>query len=296
MPAQTKKQPDNGQPKPGEGKRAKEFIAAFNKGDAKAVAGFWMPDGDYIDQAGHKYKGRAAIEKLYAKLFAASKGSKLTIRVTSHKLLSPEVGLEEGMSEVTPGDGGPATFGAFSAVVVKKDGEWYFQSVHETIVQPPSNAQHFDDIEWLIGEWVSEKAKDDGGKGAAKDEGTWASYTWAENRNFIVQRFSTTLNGAPVIGGTQWIAWDAVDKKIRSFSFYSGGGFGEATWAKSKNSWAIKITAKTAQGKTVAATNILTRVDNDHATWQMTKLTVDGESMPDMPLQKIVRVKPGNPK
>ena len=24
-----------------------QFVDAFNKGDAKAVAGFWMPDGDY---------------------------------------------------------------------------------------------------------------------------------------------------------------------------------------------------------------------------------------------------------
>src|SRR5258708_3304874 len=57
----------------GKGKRAQEFIAAFNKGDAKAVAGFWVPDGNYVDQAGREYKGRAALEKLYDKVFAAGK-------------------------------------------------------------------------------------------------------------------------------------------------------------------------------------------------------------------------------
>src|SRR5262249_26113041 len=158
---------------------------------------------------------------------------------------------------------------------VKKDGEWYFQSVHETIVQPPSNAAHFDDIEWLIGMWVNETAKGEEFKG----EGTRATYSWAENRNFIVQTFTTTMNGAPVVGGTQWIAWDAVDKKIRSFSFYSGGGFGEAVWAQDKDQWSIKITAKTAAGKKITATNVLTKIDIDHATWQMTKVMVDGQSM-----------------
>src|SRR4051812_47665173 len=99
MPAQTKQPVDKGQPKLGEGKRAQEFIAAFNKGDAKAVAGFWMPDGEYTDQLGTKYKGRAAIEQLYQKVFAANKGAKLTIHVASAKMLSQDVAIEDGVNE-----------------------------------------------------------------------------------------------------------------------------------------------------------------------------------------------------
>jgi hypothetical protein len=45
------------QPKvvPGKGKRAMEFIKAFNSGDAKAVASFWTKDADYTDQIGRQY-------------------------------------------------------------------------------------------------------------------------------------------------------------------------------------------------------------------------------------------------
>jgi hypothetical protein len=46
------------EPALGKGKRAQEFIAAFNKGDAKAVAAFWMPDATYTDQGGSQTKGR----------------------------------------------------------------------------------------------------------------------------------------------------------------------------------------------------------------------------------------------
>jgi uncharacterized protein (TIGR02246 family) len=46
-------------------KRAEAFVAAFNKGDAKALAGFWTPDGMYRDQTGNDYKGRPAIEKMF---------------------------------------------------------------------------------------------------------------------------------------------------------------------------------------------------------------------------------------
>jgi uncharacterized protein (TIGR02246 family) len=270
----------------GKGKRAQEFIAAFNKGDAKAVAAFWMPDAEYTDQEGRQTRGRAAIEKLYEKVFASNKGAKLNIIVHSVKQLADGVGLEEGINEVTPADGGPGSAAHFSAVLVKKDGEWYLERVQESVARPPSNVEHFEDIDWLIGDWKGE---------ADKGESMTASYSWADNQNFIVSPFATTLNGVPVVGGTQWIGWDAIDKTIRSWSFYSGGGFGEAVWTHDGDHWSIKTTARTRDGKKVTATNILTRVDDDHCTWQMTKLTVNGEAMPGPKPVKLKRVKPPQP-
>jgi uncharacterized protein (TIGR02246 family) len=266
----------------GKGKRAQAFLAAFNRGDAKAVAAFWTPDGDYVDQVGHKHKGRAALEKLYEKVFAGNKGAKLTLTITTHKQLTPDVAIEEGTTQVAPADGGPPTAGAFSAVLVKKDGEWYFESVRESPVYPPSNVKHFEDLEWLIGDWASEENK---------GESATASYSWAENQNFIVSSFATELKGIPVVGGTQWIVWDAVDKQIRSWSFYSGGGFGEAVWTKEGDKWLVKTKARSAAGQKLSATNIITKVDNDHATWQITGLTVDGKKLPDPAPQKLKRVK-----
>jgi uncharacterized protein (TIGR02246 family) len=267
----------------GKGKRAQEFVAAYNRGDAKAVAAFWVPDAEYTDQEGHQTKGREAIEKLYEKVFAANKGAKLNVIVTSTKLVTPDVAREEGINQVTPADGGPGSAARFAAVLVKKDGEWHIESVQESVVHPPSNAEHFEDLEWLLGDWTGETEKGESGK---------ASYSWAENRNFIVSPFATTLDGVPVVGGTQWIGWDAVDKQIRSWSFYSGGGVGEAVWTHDGNQWSIKVTAKTRDGKKVSATNILTRVDDDHCTWQMTKLTVDDQPQPDPKPLKMKRVKP----
>jgi uncharacterized protein (TIGR02246 family) len=261
--------------------RRAEFIAAFNKGDAKAVAAFWTEDAKYIDQVGREYKGRPAIEKLYEKVFAARKGAKLDIHVTSSKIVSPDVILNDGFTEVTPADGGPGTTARFSAVLVKTDGQWYLQSVHDSVAAPPSNSDHLEELEWLIGEWTGESEKGESGT---------ASFHWAENNNFIVSEFATTLNGIPVYGGTQWIAWDAIDKRIRSWSFYSGGGFGEAVWTKDGNKWSVKTTARTAGGQKVSATNVVTKTDDDHMTWQMTRLTVDGKLMPDPKALKMKRV------
>ena len=270
----------------GKGKRAQEFIAAFERGDAKAVAAFWTENGDYVDQTGREYKGRAAIQKMYEKFFAGNKKMKLNIIVTSARMVGSDAAIEDGITEVTPAEGGLPSAARFSAVLVKRYGEWYFESVRDSVPHPPSNAEHFEDLEWLLGEWTGESEKGESAK---------ASYDWAENRNFIVSSFATTLDGVPVVGGTQWIAWDAVDKKIRSYSFYSGGGVGEAVWTKNGDTWAVTVTAKTSAGKRVSATNVLTKVDADHTTWQMTKLTVDGQAMPDPKPVKMQRVKPAQP-
>jgi uncharacterized protein (TIGR02246 family) len=267
----------------GDGKRAKAFIEAFHKGDAKAVAAFWTKDGDYVDQGGKQTRGRAAIEKLYEKVFAANKGAKLAVTVTAVRPVGADVLLEDGITEVTPADGGPGTAARFSAVLVKQDGEWYFESLRESVALPPSHAEHFEDLEWLIGDWAGADAKGESGT---------ASYEWAENQNFIVSTFATTLNGIPVVGGTQWIGWDAADKRVRSWSFYSGGGFGEAAWAKDGAKWVTTVTATTADGKRVTATNTLTRSDTHALTWQLSRLTVDGRPQPDPQPLRLKRVAP----
>jgi uncharacterized protein (TIGR02246 family) len=281
IPAAMAQQGAQANPPPGTGPRAQAFIAAFNKGDAKAVAGFWTPDATYVDQAGNEHKGREKLEKLYEKLFAARKGAKLAIHVAAVKQLAADVGLMEGVTEVAS-PGGPPTAARFTAVIVKKDGEWYFQSVQDSLPRPPSNIEHFDDLEWLIGDWTGEE----------KGESGTATYRWAENQNFIVSSFTTTFDGLPVVGGTQWIAWDAVNKEIHSWTFYSGGGFGEAVWSKDGNRWTLKATARSRDGKKLSATNILTKTDDDHVTLQITKLAVDGQSLPDPQPLKLKRVKP----
>jgi uncharacterized protein (TIGR02246 family) len=277
--------------KPGEPKRldapkgsqrAQEFVEAFNRGDAKACASFWAPDANYVDPDGVEVKGRDALEKMYRDLFAEMKGAKLSITVTSSRSPTPDVTIEEGTSVLKPAEGGPPSVSNFSAVLVKKDDVWSIESLRESGATPPSNAEHFADLDWLIGDWVGENEK-----GLSATD----SFDWADNRNFIVSSFATTLDGVPVAGGKRWIGWDAVNKQTRSWSFYSGGGFAEGVWTKNGNTWTSKSTATTAAGKKISATQILTKVDDDHATWQATRVTVDGESVPDPAPVKFKRVK-----
>jgi hypothetical protein len=73
----------------------KNYVAAYNKGDAKALASFYAEDVDYIDQDGQETKGRDEIEKLLATAFQANPGAKLEVSVDEVKQLAPEVGFLE---------------------------------------------------------------------------------------------------------------------------------------------------------------------------------------------------------
>ena len=80
-------------------KNAEAFVEAFQKGDARALAGFWTPDGNYTDQTDNRLKGREAIEKAFRGLFAENKGLKLRIDSDALRFVTPDVAVEERLHE-----------------------------------------------------------------------------------------------------------------------------------------------------------------------------------------------------
>jgi uncharacterized protein (TIGR02246 family) len=281
LPAWADDRKDNGAEEKALHKRATDFIAAFDKGDAEAVAAFWAPNGDYVDQAGTIRSGRKAIAAAFARQFAAKKGGKLQIHPTALRFVRPDLAIEDGTTEVSYPEAPPLAT-RYTAVHVKQDGQWYLASVRDAIAVPPSNHEHLRDLDWLTGEWVDETDKGEVGK---------VVYSWAENDNFLVATFATTLKDVPVSGGRQWIGWDSVGKQIRSWGFYSTGAFSEGTWSGDGNKWTVRVTTTLRDGKKLSATNVITRVDADHLTWESVKRTLDGKELPDTVAVKMKRVK-----
>ena len=184
-------------------KRTEAFVATFNKGDAKALAAFFTPDGDMVDPEGQHIKGRKAIEEVYQQYFAATKGAKLFIHITSVRVVRPDLAVEDGLTEVVRPDGPPSA-ARYTVIYVKQDGQWYLESVREAIAVPPTNATHLQELAFLLGDWTEDVDKG----GAAK-----ASYAWAAQGNFLVNTFDLTMHDVSVAGGVQWIGWDAAARK-----------------------------------------------------------------------------------
>lgn len=258
------------------------FVEAFHKGDAKALAALWTADGDYTDLTGHLWKGRDAIEKLFEGYFADNKGLKLRIDSQSLRFVTPDVALEDGTTEVIPANGGPPSRARYNSVHVKTDGQWQVSSVRDAPFVPPSNRDHLRGLESAIGDWAGE---------ADKGEVERLSVAWAENDNFIIATFSKTFGDMTVAKAIQWIGWDPLAKRVRSWIFDSAGGFGGGSWTQDGKQWVIKTDSVLQDGKKATATYLVTQVDVDTISLQARDRSVDGKAIPDSPEVRLKRVK-----
>ena len=111
------------------------YTAAFNNGDAKAVAALYTPDGTRLGPDGSWLVGRAAIEKVYADGFAGPlKGAKLTLTGGHTQAVTPDVKVIEGRFLVA---GLAAIKGRYVNTVVRRGKTWMLASV-VTITDPPA--------------------------------------------------------------------------------------------------------------------------------------------------------------
>src|SRR5437899_1413650 len=77
-------------------KLSSEFTEALGKGDAKAVAGYWTKEGEYIGHDGTTLRGQAAMEEAYAKFFKATTQPKVEMNIDSIRFVSQDTAIEEG--------------------------------------------------------------------------------------------------------------------------------------------------------------------------------------------------------
>jgi len=262
-------------------KNDEAYVEVFEKGDAKALAALWTPDGDYTDQRGRNIKGREALEKLFGELFAENKGLKMRINIESVQFPFPNVAVEDGVTEVSP-EHGPPSRARYTTMHVKKDGQWQIASIRDAMYIPPTNYDHLRGLEWVIGDWAAEGPTGEGGH---------LSLSWAPHQNFIINTFSTTFRDMTLGEGTQWIGWDPVAKTVRAWAFDTSGGFGEATWTAEGDKLVAKLNAVRRDGSKITATNTITRLDPNTVEFESTDRTIDGKPAPDIKGIKLKRAR-----
>jgi uncharacterized protein (TIGR02246 family) len=125
-------------------KLAADWAAAFAKGDAKTLAGFYTENAIRVTPEGGAVIGRDAILKEFTASFAGPwKGA--TIKITTGPLstVAPDVAVGEGTFEVTgvkgpDGQPAPPVKGRYLNTVVKKGGAWVLAS--NAAIAPPCSA------------------------------------------------------------------------------------------------------------------------------------------------------------
>lgn len=256
------------------------YIAAFNKGDAKALADHWSESAVYTNRlTGEEAVGRAAIAEQFAAIFKEKKDLKLDVSIESIRLLSPNVAVEHGRAKLLAPQAEPEEIN-YTAVYVQQGGQWLLDRVTDgTDEEAPSHYEQLKALEWMVGTWVDEDEE-------ARVETTC---NWTKNRNFLTRSYSIVALDQIEMSGMQVIGWDPAAKTIRSWTFDSDGGFAEATWTFNKDRWHIHNKGVLSDGRRASAVNIMRPVDANSFTWQTTERTAGGELLPSIDEVLIVR-------
>lgn len=263
--------------------QVESYTAAFNAGDAEALAKHWSEDAVYSNPlTGEQVEGRDAIIGQFSDMLTSMKDAKLVVDTSAIDFLSPSVAMEQGTAKLIATDADPIV-SHYTAIHVKHDGQWLLDRVsEEEDIAPPSNYEQLRDLEWMVGTWVDEDDQ-------ARVETTCQ---WAKNQSFLTRAFTISIADRIDMSGMQIVGWDPSQSKIRSWVFDSDGGFGEATWEKKGNRWLIDAAATLPDGRKTSAMNIMTVEDNDTIAWQSIGRELDGEILPNIEPVKVVRSAP----
>ncbi len=252
-------------------KTAEAFVAAFDRGDAAAVADLWTPDGEYIDDVGQRFRGRAEIERAYAQLFAACPGAKIEIKIDSIRPIGADTAIEDGHASLVPHQPGAPTSSPYTVVHSKVDGKWLMASVREPVVQSAASTGPLASLDWLVGTWYAEQ------NGASME----VEYRWVANHAFLERTYSVKKDGRVTASGVQLIGQDANHQEIQSWDFNSDAGYAVGNWIVQPDGWAIVTRGKLAGGESTSAVVYLTRAEDNTLGWQSRERTADGGPLPD---------------
>ncbi len=259
------------------------FTKAFNAGDAAAAAATFAEDALVVDEQGQRTEGRAAVRDQLAASFADNPGSTIAIATHSLRFLGPDTALEEGRTTITPaGAGGVPETSRFTVVYVKHDGQWLQSAVRDEVAHDLTPHDRLKELEWLVGDWINE----------SQDAIVQTTCKWTGDGNFLVREFTMKTHGQPVLSGTQRIGWDPTRGQFKTWIFDSEGGFGEGYWTRNGDQWVIKADGVRQDGKHASATNIITKLGKDRASWQSVDRTIGGAAVPGVDEFTIVRKPP----
>jgi len=256
------------------------YVEAFNAKDAAALAAHWSPDAIYTNPvSGEQVVGRDAIEQQFAAIFADDEALKLVATTDSVQFISPGVAIEHGTATLTRPEQTPEE-SQYTAVYVKRDGEWLLDRVsEEDVAVDSSNYEHLQELEWMIGTWI------DGDDQSVIE----TTCQWTKNRNFITRMFTLTVRDRIEVSGMQVVGWDPATLQIRSWVFDSDGGFGQGVWRRKDKVWYIQTTGTAPDGSMSSSVNIITCVDDNTFTWQSINRQAGGELLPHVDEVVVVR-------
>jgi uncharacterized protein (TIGR02246 family) len=116
---------------------------AWANRDAQALAALYTDDADGISAMGETVSGRMAIEENFTKRFEdLPESAQNESEVIALRFIRPTIAIVDGAWAVSGLPEGVPAAGLWTAVVVKKDGEWLYTAARSRIpMVPPSGEE-----------------------------------------------------------------------------------------------------------------------------------------------------------
>ncbi len=250
---------------------AQAFADAFNKHDAKAVAAQWTEDGEYIDETGQRFEGRAAIEQEYAEFFTANPAAKLTVVVDAVRPAGASAAIEDGHATLESDGKNSVSSAQYTAVHAKVGDQWLMSSVRDQRVSSSPASSQLQDLAWLVGAW---KAEQNGGQ-------MQVDCQWIADGRFLERKYTVKRSDQLVTSGLQVIGWNAQAQCVESWTFTSDGGHAVGRWSPHRGGWVIENSGMLADGTPTGAVNYLVRLDDNALSWKSVERSVGGALLPE---------------
>lgn len=266
-------------------KAATDFVAAFNKKDAAAVAALFTENGEITDlDASEITTGRADIQARYEAIFAAPKAPQVAIEVDSVRLVGKDLAIEDGTVHSTPpGEDAVPTSMNYTAVLQKNEaGVWQIASTRDRGDASDAAGELAGLAADLKGDWTTQV------DGMRID----VAFGWDDSGKYLIGEMLATAPDAEPLTTNIRIGWDPAHQTIVWWTFDDGGGFSKGDWTRlSDDKWMIHTEGTTADGELTSANQTLTFEGDEAFTWTASERLVDGEKQPDVEM-RVVRQTP----
>jgi uncharacterized protein (TIGR02246 family) len=252
----------------------KDYLAAVDRGDAKAMADFWTPDGTYTDENGHSFKAQQLLSKVAGAGHLNHKQTTAS-NVTVH-FVTDDVAIEEADSETAGAAGQPPIKGHYTATWVHKNGAWKLDNLRESrTAAAASDAEDLASLAPMAGQW----------SGQIGQANISITAKWDATKKFLHRDVS--VSGVSQLGGTQEIGIDPKTGRIKSWAFFDDGSVGEGLWSLQGTVWMEVSTRVLPDGKIVKAIQVYKFQDKDTLVWKLIRGSVDGQ--PIKPMEAVLK-------
>jgi hypothetical protein len=231
----------------------RDYLAALEQGDLKALSGFWTAEGTYTDASGQTTK----VRELLAQPPAATRAARpaLSVSNVTVRFLTADVAIEEGDCTLW----------------VRQEGRWRLEYVRESAAAPPPNPQPLAPLDPLVGDWTGE----------VNQLTVKVEARWNPTRTFLRRDLSILSADKPVFHGIQHVGWDPLQEQINSWMFNDDGSFGQGVWRQEGHAWMITAARVLPDGQQTSSTQIIRFKDRNTLVWRSIRGDHQGQDVPD---------------